>query len=451
MKFRVTCFRPTLASRELPTLRNVGRAVTLVPRDAESNRDRYRSCIFICNHHISDSGRTNELGMKLFPTLEETEKIKKDCKNVSYDYFCINSDYKKISSKEMLYNQIVLGVAYNDLRKYKNATKAYKEALRTYDKEIPLDYLEMVGKIKSLQGRNYTDQGKYKKAKRCMAAAMYILWNLHALRTSYCNFEESRQCRLSSGEILDNLSVFSNFPKKEEEEVKIEQEVEDTIAYFNDKFEQVVKSNLNDADKCRFSLIEIWYNLGEIYRNSVQEEDSNKAKEYLKKAMEVFQAFYGENHPWVAVVRLNLAKTHKKLGELQEAFFLAESALALFKKIVGENHPQVVQALNILGKICSDLKDFQTSEKCHKDALMIIDKICHNALFSDSGQAHMELGYVMKSNDKLTQSLQHFEKAKDSFIAVYGSKHRKVAKCNDLLGEVHRMLEEKEKILMKNA
>ena len=58
MKFRVTCFRPTLASRELPTLRNVGRAVTLVPRDAESNRDRYRSCIFICNHHISDSGRT---------------------------------------------------------------------------------------------------------------------------------------------------------------------------------------------------------------------------------------------------------------------------------------------------------------------------------------------------------------------------------------------------------
>ena len=68
MKFRVTCFRPTLASRELPTLRNVGRAVTLVPRDAESNRDRYRSCIFICNHHISDSGRTQELGVEALHT-----------------------------------------------------------------------------------------------------------------------------------------------------------------------------------------------------------------------------------------------------------------------------------------------------------------------------------------------------------------------------------------------
>ena len=66
MKFRVTCFRPTLASRELPTLRNVGRAVTLVPRDAESNRDRYRSCIFICNHHISDSGCTKIKGFQKF-------------------------------------------------------------------------------------------------------------------------------------------------------------------------------------------------------------------------------------------------------------------------------------------------------------------------------------------------------------------------------------------------
>ena len=58
MKFRVTCFYPLLTSRILPSLRNVGYAVILVPRNAESNRDGYRSYICTYVFHISDSDRT---------------------------------------------------------------------------------------------------------------------------------------------------------------------------------------------------------------------------------------------------------------------------------------------------------------------------------------------------------------------------------------------------------
>ena len=400
--------------------------------------------IFYAEDYQEISFALNELGMKLFSTLEEIKKIKKDCKKINYDYFYTNSDDKKVSTKAMLHNQIVLGVVYNDLGKYKNATETYKEMLRPYDKEIALDYLEMIGKIKSLQGRNYTDQGKYTKARGCMAAAMYILWNLYSLRTSYGNSEESEQCRLSLGEILDNLSVFSNLSKKEEEEIKVEKEVEDAIACFNDKFEQVVKSNLDDADDCRFSLIEIWNNLGLICCNSVQDRDSDKAKEYFKKAMESFQAFYGNNHPWVAVVRLNLAEAQRKLGELKEAFSLAESALVLFQQIVGGNHSQVVQALNLLGKICCDLKDFQESKKYYEQALAIIKATYRETLFSDKGETYVGLANVMRGQGELTQSLKYIEKARNSFRAVYGGKHSKVVECDHFIREIHQILGGKE-------
>ena len=58
MKFRVTCFYPLLTSRMLPSLRNAGYAVILVPRNAESNRDGYRSYICTYVFHIPDSDRT---------------------------------------------------------------------------------------------------------------------------------------------------------------------------------------------------------------------------------------------------------------------------------------------------------------------------------------------------------------------------------------------------------
>ena len=58
MKFRVTCFYPLLTPRILPSLRNAGYAVILVLRNAESNRDGYRSYICTYVFHISDSDRT---------------------------------------------------------------------------------------------------------------------------------------------------------------------------------------------------------------------------------------------------------------------------------------------------------------------------------------------------------------------------------------------------------
>ena len=58
MKFRVTCFYPLLTPRMLPSLRNAGYAVILVLRNAESNRDGYRSYICTYVFHISDSDRT---------------------------------------------------------------------------------------------------------------------------------------------------------------------------------------------------------------------------------------------------------------------------------------------------------------------------------------------------------------------------------------------------------
>ena len=324
----------------------------------------------------------NELRMVLFLTLEEIESEKKHYEEFRWAYnYKKKPNYKKSHPAVVVQNEVLLGIVYNKLGEYKKASDSYKRALKVCDENRDLYNFITIGKIKNMQVLNYNDQSKYEKAKACIVDAESIV----------------------------------------------------------EKFSQ---SDSVDEDECRFLLVEIWNNLGVICRDFSQEGDSNKAKEYFKKAMETLRIYYGKHHPRIAVVQLNLAETQRKLGELKEAFSLAELALALLEKIVGGSHPQMVQALNVLGKICYDLKDFQESRKYHEHALAIIEATHHEVLFSDKGEAYIGLANAMKGKGELTHSLEYLEKARDSFSTVYRKKHPKMVECDHFIREIHQMWEE---------
>ena len=63
------------------------------------------------------------------------------------------------------------------------------------------------------------------------------------------------------------------------------------------------------------------------------------ARRELEWALAIDEAAYGPDHPWVAVVRINLGSVLRDLGDLVGARREMERALAIYEAAYGPDHP----------------------------------------------------------------------------------------------------------------
>ncbi|HEU5157319.1 MAG TPA: tetratricopeptide repeat protein [Streptosporangiaceae bacterium] len=68
---------------------------------------------------------------------------------------------------------------------------------------------------------------------------------------------------------------------------------------------------------------------------------TRRAQQFLTKAVDIAEAFYGPDHPDVAIRLGNLAATYRALGQPAEAKPLEDRALAITEAVYGPDHPTV--------------------------------------------------------------------------------------------------------------
>ena len=71
----------------------------------------------------------------------------------------------------------------------------------------------------------------------------------------------------------------------------------------------------------------------------------NQAKEFLEKALVIWQNIFGEVHASVATCYDNMALVYDSMGKYSQARELHEKALVIWKKIFGEDHASVATKL----------------------------------------------------------------------------------------------------------
>ena len=87
------------------------------------------------------------------------------------------------------------------------------------------------------------------------------------------------------------------------------------------------------------------------------------ALEYYNKALEIWQEFYGERHPNVAICYHNIGLVLKNQGNYSEALEYYKKSLEINKEIYGERHPDV-----------ADLTSFLVPSHTHHYLVAIVDK-----------------------------------------------------------------------------
>lgn len=76
-----------------------------------------------------------------------------------------------------------------------------------------------------------------------------------------------------------------------------------------------------------------------------------EAEDYIRKAINIIRAVYGEEHQKLAIFINNLADVLSITAKYDEAKQLYTQAMAINTKCLGSDHPEVSENLNSLGMI----------------------------------------------------------------------------------------------------
>ena len=166
-----------------------------------------------------------------------------------------------------------------------------------------------------------------------------------------------------------------------------------------------------------------------------------EALEHYQKALEIFKAEYGEGHIDTAASHDNLGYTLRLLGEPAEALKHYQKALEFFEAKYGEDsfetahsHDNLGYTLRLLGEPAEALEHYQKALEICK---AWFEEECPRIAFS-----HNNLGSTLQELGRPEEALEHYQKALEIFKAEYGEGHIDTAASHDNLGYTLRLLGE---------
>jgi Tfp pilus assembly protein PilF len=165
------------------------------------------------------------------------------------------------------------------------------------------------------------------------------------------------------------------------------------------------------------------------------------ARATFQRALAIFQAAYGPDHPHVAATLGNLGNVQQQLGELAGARATLQRALAINEAAYGPDHPQVAVTLTNLGIVQRQLGELADARATLQRALAINEAAYgpdhpHVAVtLTNLGNLQQQLGELAGARATLQRALAINE-------AAYGPDHPHVAGTLTNLGNLQQQLGE---------
>jgi Tfp pilus assembly protein PilF len=167
------------------------------------------------------------------------------------------------------------------------------------------------------------------------------------------------------------------------------------------------------------------------------------ARELLQRALAIFEAVYGPEHPDVAITLGNLGIVQQQLGEFEAARASQQRALAIKEAVYGPEHPDVARTLGNLGIVQEQLGKFEAARASQQRALAIFEAV-YGPEHPDVARTLTNLGIVQEQLGKFEAARASQQRALAIKEAVYGPEHPDVAITLTNLGIVQEQLGERD-------
>ncbi len=156
--------------------------------------------------------------------------------------------------------------------------------------------------------------------------------------------------------------------------------------------------------------------------------DLYEAKEAHERALKLAEAFYGKNHPHVAICLENLGRVLRDQGDLKGAKKQLERALNIDEAFYGLEHPQphVAICVDNLGRVLDHMGELAAAKE-HFERALKIDKVIHGPNHFKVAIRLNNIGTVLQEQGDLEAAKEHYERALKIDKAFYGENHPYVA------------------------
>ncbi|MBI4759837.1 MAG: FxSxx-COOH system tetratricopeptide repeat protein [Chloroflexota bacterium] len=176
----------------------------------------------------------------------------------------------------------------------------------------------------------------------------------------------------------------------------------------------------------------LWNNYG-YHLNMIA--DYAGARAAYERAIKIWEANLGPDHPHVAASVNNLGLVLKDLGDLVGARAAFERALKIDEATHGPDHPTIASDVNSLGSVLQDLGDLAGARTAFERALKI-DEATYGPDHPSVAIRVNNLGSVLQDLGDLAGARAAFERALKIDEAAYGPDHPSVATDVNNLGSV---------------
>ncbi len=146
------------------------------------------------------------------------------------------------------------------------------------------------------------------------------------------------------------------------------------------------------------------------------------AQAYEEKALTIYRAVLGDEHPDTAMILNNLAVTYEDRGRLKDAATLHQQALAIRRSTFGENHPQTAASQNNLALVYHHLGKLDDAASLYRQALVIRCQVLGDE-HPDVATSMTNLAGVYHDQRKFDEAVSLYQQALPLRRKALGSRH----------------------------
>ena len=146
------------------------------------------------------------------------------------------------------------------------------------------------------------------------------------------------------------------------------------------------------------------------------------AQTYEEKALTIYRAVLGDEHPSTAMILNNLAITYEDRGKLKDAATLHQQALAIRRSTLGEKHVETANSLHSLALIYRKQGKLEDAASSHREALAIRQHLLGER-HAETATSLTDLAMVYHDQGKLEEAFSLHQRALTIRRKTLGSKH----------------------------
>ena len=151
-----------------------------------------------------------------------------------------------------------------------------------------------------------------------------------------------------------------------------------------------------------------------------------EAEPLYERALSIKEAVYGPEHPSVATTLNGLALLYEEQGRYGEAEPLYERALSIYEAALGPNHPRVASTLNNLALLYAEQGRYGEAEPLYERVLSITEA-AYGPDHPDVAATLNNLALLYREQGRYGEAEPQYDRALSIYEAVHGPDHPDVA------------------------